>query len=87
MGDVRGFLKHAREATPYRPVDERVGEGDHLERAGPLAEQVRDDVQRADADRAGGAEQDEATRAVLVGHASIASDAVRVERETLRRLP
>ena len=24
MADVRGFLKYAREKTPYRPVDERV---------------------------------------------------------------
>ena len=24
MGDVRGFLKHRRESTPYRPVEERL---------------------------------------------------------------
>lgn len=24
MGDVRGFLKHGRESTSYRPADERV---------------------------------------------------------------
>jgi glutamate synthase (NADPH/NADH) small chain len=24
MGDVRGFLKHKRESTPYRPVEERL---------------------------------------------------------------
>jgi len=26
MGDVKGFLKHAREGTPYRSIDERTGD-------------------------------------------------------------
>jgi glutamate synthase (NADPH/NADH) small chain len=26
LGDVRGFLKHGREGTPYRPVEERVSD-------------------------------------------------------------
>ena len=26
MADPRGFLKHDRDATKYRPVDERVGD-------------------------------------------------------------
>ena len=26
MGDVKGFLKHARQSTAYRPAEERIGD-------------------------------------------------------------
>ena len=30
MGDVRGFLKHGRESTPYRKVEERLDDWRHV---------------------------------------------------------
>ncbi len=31
MGDVRGFLKHGRESTPYRKVEERLDDWRHVQ--------------------------------------------------------
>jgi len=38
MGDARGFLKHGREGTTYRPVEERTGDWQIVQEDFPLAQ-------------------------------------------------